>query len=101
MSIAQVLAVQGKNEEALEKYQQVMPIYEKEFGSDSVQMAQLLHCIALALRNQGEYKVAMEKINRCLAIEEKLLGTNHASTIRTRNNIKSLKREMLFGHAAE
>jgi len=95
MSIANVLGTQGKNEEAMEKYQQgVMPMYEKEFGNDSVEMAGLLNNIGAILNNQGKYKDAMENFKRSLAINEKVCGKNHAETIRSRNNMEILKREM-------
>jgi len=35
-NIASVLRAQGKHQEAMEKYQQLMPFYEKEYGSNSV-----------------------------------------------------------------
>jgi tetratricopeptide (TPR) repeat protein len=57
-------------------------------------LATLLNNIANALERQGEYKDAMDKYNLSLAIHEKVLGTNHDSTIRTRNNIDLLKRKM-------
>jgi tetratricopeptide (TPR) repeat protein len=91
LNIANVLNDQGKNEEAMEKYQQVMPIYEKEYGSDSVNMAQLLSNIANSLFSQGEYEDAMEKYNLSLAIYEKVFGANYDGTIATRNNIERLK----------
>ena len=33
---------QGKYEEAVEKYQQVMPIFEMEYGNDSMKIATLV-----------------------------------------------------------
>ena len=94
LNISNVLNDQGKDKEAMEKYQQVMPIFEKKYGSDNVQMALLLHNIAETLGSQGKYKDAMEKFNLSLAIAEKVLGTNHSETIITRNNIEKLKRKM-------
>ena len=71
-----------------------MPIYKKEYGSESVDVAVLLNNIAITLEYQGKYEDAIEKYNLSLAIKEKVLGMNHANTIHTRDNIDLLKREM-------
>ena len=96
VTIADVLDDLGKNEEAMEKYQQAMPIYKKEHGIESVNVAGLLNNIAniLYTRKQGKYKDAMEKYNISLAVQEKVLGVNLADTIGTCKNIEMLIRRM-------
>ncbi len=73
----------------MEKYQQVMPIYKKRYGSRSVNMAAVLNNMAVSLERQGEYEGAIEKYNLPLeyegtiekynlplVINVKVLGTN-------------------------
>uniref|UniRef100_A0A6S8YE00 Uncharacterized protein n=1 Tax=Chaetoceros debilis TaxID=122233 RepID=A0A6S8YE00_9STRA len=92
VGMAVILCNQGRHVKAMEKYQQVLPIYEKEYESDSVKRAELLHHIAVTLKNEGKSKEAMEKYKRCLAIQEKVLGINHATTIMTSDSIEELQR---------
>jgi len=80
-NIASVLRAQGKHQEAMEKYQQLMPFYEMGCGSNSVQVAALLNSIALTLERQGKYEDAMAKYKRCLDIAERILGMNHHLTV--------------------
>uniref|UniRef100_A0A7S3VDX5 Kinesin light chain n=1 Tax=Chaetoceros debilis TaxID=122233 RepID=A0A7S3VDX5_9STRA len=94
IGITLVLSAQGEHAEAMEKFREFIPIYEKEYGRDSVKMAELLHHVAVTLENRGKSKEAMEKYKRHLVIQEKVFGINHATTIATRNNIEELQRYM-------
>ena len=90
----QLLVDQEKYNESMEKCNKVLLIYEKKYGHDSVEMADLLGNMAATLDNQGKYEDAMEKYKLSLAIREKLLGMDNQRTVQTRNNIAILEEEM-------
>uniref|UniRef100_A0A7S3QGR6 Kinesin light chain n=1 Tax=Chaetoceros debilis TaxID=122233 RepID=A0A7S3QGR6_9STRA len=78
---SRALRAQEKHQEAMEKYQQLMPFYMKEYGSNSVKVAALLNSIALTLERHSKYEDAMAKYKRCLDIAERILGMNHHLTV--------------------
>lgn len=94
MNIAGVLINQEKHEEALEKYEQGIPIYDKEYGSNSVQTAWLMSQIATTLIMQGKYEEAMETLKRCLAIKKKVLEVDHQDSVDTHKLIAMLEKLM-------
>ena len=78
----------------MEKYNKVLPIYEKEYRHDSMEMARLLNNMATALAKQGKYENAEEKYQLSSAIEEKLLGLDHQQRVDTRYNIALVQEVM-------
>mmetsp|Transcript_27443 Transcript_27443/g.40559 ORF Transcript_27443/g.40559 Transcript_27443/m.40559 type:complete len:82 (+) Transcript_27443:1-246(+) len=75
----------------MDRYLQVLSIYRKKSGRDSMATARVLGHIASSLKRQGKNKEAMVKYQQSLSIREKVLGEDHPETILTRSNIEKLK----------
>ena len=80
------------DDEAMDRYLQVLSIYRKKSGRDSMATARVLGNIASSLKKQGKNKEAtMVKYQQYLSIREKVLGEHHPETILTHSNIEKLK----------
>ena len=63
---------------------------EKLLGKDNTSTADSFNNVGLVFKNQNNFDQALDYYNHALDIYDKVLGTNHPNTVRTRQNIASL-----------
>jgi CHAT domain-containing protein/Tfp pilus assembly protein PilF len=82
----------GRYDTAVPLAVQALAIYEKVYGPQHIEVAQLLENLATFYRAKGDYAKAEPLIERQLAIYEKLRGPQHADVARALNNLAELYR---------
>ena len=81
-AIGQVLQIQGKLDEALEKHQKALEIQTKAYkDEDHTSVAETLCGIAGVLRDQGKLDEALEQFQKALEIQKAGYRENHPITI--------------------
>ncbi len=87
----QVAIVKAKNsndtEQIIRLREQLIDLTEKEFGSDSVEVAAELAVLGKAIYDQGKYDLALPLYRRALTIKEKVLGPEHPDVASLLNNL--------------
>lgn len=74
LDLADNLRVQGRVEEAMPHYERALALRREHFGDDSIEHAQVLNNMALALIRSAEYRRAEESLRRALEIRRRHLG---------------------------
>lgn len=85
--LALVYAVQGRYDEAIEKYEVALRIDEKTVGKKHPEYATRLNNVASVYQAQGRYDEAIEKYEEALRIAEKTIGKEHPSYATRLNNL--------------
>jgi tetratricopeptide (TPR) repeat protein len=85
--MANALNKQGKYEEAIGIYGEVLSIRERVLGAEHPSTLTTRHNMADVLDSQGEYEEALGIYGQVLSIQERVLGAEHPSTLTTRNNM--------------
>ena len=86
--IARVLdSSQGKYEEILTAYQEVLDKQKQIFGTDNPDTLTTINNLALVLDSQGKYEEALKLYHEVLDKQKQILGTDHPDTLTTMNNI--------------
>src|SRR5436853_4969720 len=82
----------GRYDDAVPLAVRALAIYEKLFGPQHTEVAQLLDNLATIYRAKGDNGKAEPLIERELAIYEKVYGPEHARVARSLNNLAELYR---------
>ena len=89
--IALCYAVQSEYIKALEWFHNSLTIFEKVFGSKHLYTATTFHYIAWVYNRQADYIKALDWYEKAFSSYNKTLGKDHPETIRTNNEIISLR----------
>ncbi|MCA9695115.1 MAG: tetratricopeptide repeat protein, partial [Myxococcales bacterium] len=83
VNLGNVDYAEGDAEEALERYQQALAIYEDAYGEEHPHVALLHNNIGAILQNQGRLAQADLHQRRALTLREALLGADHPMVARS------------------
>jgi len=67
---------------------QLLPIYERQYGSDSIDVGILYGHLGSAYFNMGDYKTALRLFKRAYAILKQKLGSNDSQVIQLQKNLE-------------
>ena len=93
-SIGAVYYAQGKYDDALATWKDVLQVQEKTLGLEHPEPAKTKVHIAIVLRQQGQLQQALDKYHEALPVLEKTLGRNHLEPAKTRVNIANVYQQM-------
>jgi tetratricopeptide (TPR) repeat protein len=85
--MATTLSTQGKYDEALGIFQDVLNIRERVLGTEHLDTLRTRNNMALILDTQGKHDEALGIYQEIFNIKERVLGGEHPDTLLTRENM--------------
>lgn len=82
-----LLRSQGKLDEAIEQYEEILKVKKRTLGETSLSTVQSLENLAVVLIKQDRFDEAIERLSRVLEVKKKKVGENSLSYAGTLHNI--------------
>jgi tetratricopeptide (TPR) repeat protein len=99
---ASALAQQGRYQEALPLWRQILAIRRQVLGEEHPDTATCYNEVAYSLNGQGKYPEAAESFGKALSIRRQVLGKEHPDTANSHNSLGyNLHHQGRYAEAAE